>query len=150
MFFIRGIDGTWREQAKLLADDGEEGGNFGAPVALFGDTALIGATGNNDNGPLSGSAYLFSLAGTLELQLKDLETQVEALTENRRNLGGLESPLKTVYKNLAKGKRIPAVNKLEAFIHKVEAKIRSRKLSHEEGKELIDAAVLIIHAIEAG
>ena len=44
---------------KLLADDGEPGDNFGQSIAISGDTALIGAWGNDDNGAFSGSVYLF-------------------------------------------------------------------------------------------
>ncbi|MCH7701163.1 MAG: FG-GAP repeat protein, partial [Planctomycetes bacterium] len=35
---------------KLLADDGEPFDNFGQSIAISGDTALIGAWGNDDNG----------------------------------------------------------------------------------------------------
>lgn len=58
--FNREADGAWRQQVKLLADDGEVGDDFGLSLALFGDTALIGANGDDDNGPFSGSAYIFT------------------------------------------------------------------------------------------
>ncbi len=45
--------------AKLLADDGAERDHFGASVAIFGTTALVGADDDDDNGFQSGSAYLF-------------------------------------------------------------------------------------------
>lgn len=147
--FTRDSLGTWSQHARLVASDGAFDDFFGWSVALFEDTALIGAVWDDDYGTSSGSAYVFSLWITLERQLEELVAQVEALMDNTRGLNGLASPLKTVHKNLAMGKLIPAVNKLEAFIHKVEAKIRSRKLSSEEGNELIDAAILIIQAIEA-
>jgi hypothetical protein len=56
--FVRG-SGGWEEQAKLLASDGAEGDVFGAAVALSGDTALIGAVQDDDQGAGSGSAYVF-------------------------------------------------------------------------------------------
>jgi hypothetical protein len=56
--FIRTND-TWAQNAKLLASDGQKGDVFGFDVALDGDTALIGAYYDDDNGPDSGSAYVF-------------------------------------------------------------------------------------------
>jgi len=56
--------GTWTQQAKLLAGDGAEGDYFGYSVVLAGDTALIGAWGDDDNGGNSGSAYVFIRTGT--------------------------------------------------------------------------------------
>jgi hypothetical protein len=61
--FIR--NGTsWTQQAKLLASDGQAGDWFGVSVSLYGDTALIGAHGDDDNGNESGSAYVFVRNGT--------------------------------------------------------------------------------------
>ena len=45
--------------AKLLPDDGAVGDRFGGSVAISGTTAIIGAHSDEDNGVLSGSAYLF-------------------------------------------------------------------------------------------
>lgn len=50
---------TWSQQAKLLASDGSEWDHFGYPVALSGDTVLVGAADDDDNGDRSGSAYVF-------------------------------------------------------------------------------------------
>jgi hypothetical protein len=55
---------NWTQQAKLLASDGEEDDFFGFSVSLDGDTALIGAYGDDDNGDTSGSAYVFTRSGT--------------------------------------------------------------------------------------
>ena len=52
---------TWSQQAKLTAADGEAGDVFGWSVALSGDTAVIGAARDDDNGDESGSAYLFDI-----------------------------------------------------------------------------------------
>jgi hypothetical protein len=70
--FIRTADGTWAQQAKLLAQDGVAGDSFGESVAVFGDTALIGACGDEDKGDHSGSAYVFvrSADGTWMQQAK--------------------------------------------------------------------------------
>ncbi len=51
----------WTEQDKVLAFDGEAGDRFGWSVGLSGDTALIGARGDDDRGPEGGAAYAFLL-----------------------------------------------------------------------------------------
>jgi hypothetical protein len=53
--------GVWIRRAELHAADGAAEDHFGIDVALDGDTALIGATGNDDTGYDSGSAYVFRL-----------------------------------------------------------------------------------------
>jgi len=49
----------WREQAKLLASDGESYDNFACSVDLSGDYAIVGADRDDDNGSTSGAAYIF-------------------------------------------------------------------------------------------
>jgi len=63
---------TWTQQAKLLASDGAEADLFGSTVSLSGDTALIGADCDDDNGFLSGSAYVFTRSGTTWTQEQKL------------------------------------------------------------------------------
>ena len=55
--------GVWTQQAKLTASDGEALDRFGYSVALDGDTALVGAYGDDDKAPQSGSAYIFTRSG---------------------------------------------------------------------------------------
>jgi hypothetical protein len=57
---------TWTEQAKLIASDGASDDQFGWSVSLSsdGNTALIGAYGDDDNGSISGSAYIFTRDGS--------------------------------------------------------------------------------------
>ena len=52
--FVRSSSG-WSEQAKFVASDGEHGDEFGYAVAVYEDTAIVGAWGN----PPLGSAYVF-------------------------------------------------------------------------------------------
>ena len=49
--------------AKLTADDGATSDYFGVSVALSGDTALVGAPRDDDDGDNSGSAYLYEYDG---------------------------------------------------------------------------------------
>ena len=53
--------GTWQQIAKLTANDGADGDLFGISVALDAGVVVIGATGDEDNGNESGSAYVFDL-----------------------------------------------------------------------------------------
>ncbi len=53
----------WSEQVKLTASDGAAEDWFGLPVCLDGDTVVIGAYCDDDNGSSSGSAYVFAGAG---------------------------------------------------------------------------------------
>ena len=52
----------WSEQAKLTASDGAADDRFGSSVSVSGDTAAVGALGDDDNGFSSGSACIFDLA----------------------------------------------------------------------------------------
>ena len=53
--------GQWTLQTKLRADDGSENESFGSSLDTDGETILVGNAGDYDNGPLSGSAYVFFL-----------------------------------------------------------------------------------------
>jgi hypothetical protein len=52
---------TGTQVAKLIPNDGTPEGWFGQSVALSGNVAIVGSTGDSDNGPFSGSAYLFDI-----------------------------------------------------------------------------------------
>ncbi len=54
------VDKDWIQVEKLLPVDGAAGDNFGHSVSQSGNRALIGALYDDDNGPNSGSAYLFN------------------------------------------------------------------------------------------
>jgi hypothetical protein len=50
-------DSTWSQQAELTASDSAAGDLFGASVAIYGSTALVGAYFHNSG---TGAAYVFS------------------------------------------------------------------------------------------
>jgi hypothetical protein len=50
---------TGAQSAKLTASDAAAEDFFGLSVSISGTTAIVGATGDDDNGASSGSAYLF-------------------------------------------------------------------------------------------
>ena len=63
--YVFRYDGTdWVEEAKLTASDGAADDQFGGLVAVSGDTLVVGAEGDDDNGSFSGSAYVFHYDGT--------------------------------------------------------------------------------------
>jgi hypothetical protein len=51
---------NWGQQAKLKPSDGAANDYFGYSVDIYGNYALVGAYGDDDNGATSGSAYLFN------------------------------------------------------------------------------------------
>ncbi|MDG2053345.1 MAG: hypothetical protein P8J86_01415 [Phycisphaerales bacterium] len=57
--FERDGAGNWSEVQKLTASDGAGGDWFGYSVSISGNYAVIGATGDYDNGEYPGSAYVF-------------------------------------------------------------------------------------------
>ena len=61
--FTKPTSGEWAdatETAKLTASDGTSGDNFGSSVAVDGDTVVVGARQDDDNGSSSGSSYVFT------------------------------------------------------------------------------------------
>jgi hypothetical protein len=60
--FVRN-GGSWVQQDKLVANDPGNRDFLGLYVALDGDTALVSATHDDDNGSESGSAYVFVRSG---------------------------------------------------------------------------------------
>jgi hypothetical protein len=55
---LGGVD-NWGEAEKIIASDGASNDHFGISVSLSGNSALIGARFDDDNGSNSGSAYVF-------------------------------------------------------------------------------------------
>ena len=54
------VSGVWSQNAKLIASDGAANDEFGSSVAVDGDTMVVGARQDDDNGNQSGSAYVFT------------------------------------------------------------------------------------------
>ena len=70
---------------KLLADDGALFDYFGKSVAVSGDTALVGAYKDDDNGPDSGSVYVFVQNGNIWTQQHKLLAGVLLLLYNHHH-----------------------------------------------------------------
>ncbi|WP_052055451.1 malectin domain-containing carbohydrate-binding protein [Myxosarcina sp. GI1] len=79
--FTQQANGSWTQSAKLTADDGESGDELGRrSIAINGNTAIVGARGDDDNGSNSGAAYIFtqqangSWTQTAKLKAADAES----------------------------------------------------------------------------
>jgi len=79
--FVRS-GGVWTQQAKLTASDAAANDSLGCSVAVSGDTAVIGAYGDDDGGSLAGSAYVFVRAGGVWSQQAKL-TAADAAASDR-------------------------------------------------------------------
>ena len=53
------LTGDWYEAQKIVPADGEAGDKFGHYFTIDGDVAVIGSLRDDDNGPESGSAYVY-------------------------------------------------------------------------------------------
>ncbi|CAK8713901.1 MAG: FG-GAP repeat-containing protein [Candidatus Electronema aureum] len=62
-------NGVWSEQPKLTDNDGATHDYFGTSVSLAGDTAIIGASGNDSR---KGAAYVFTRTGSVWSQQQKL------------------------------------------------------------------------------
>jgi len=57
--FEKSDDGEWAQAAKLVDADGAKNDYFGSSVSVSDSTIVVGATGDDDDGANSGSAYVF-------------------------------------------------------------------------------------------
>ena len=66
VFEKNSTSGNWTqmEPVKLIASDGAADDLFGFSVSVYNNTAVIGAYNDDDNGPNSGSAYVFEKNST--------------------------------------------------------------------------------------
>ena len=58
---------TGAQLAKLTPDDGATNHYFGKSLAISGNKAIVGATGDTENGSFAGSAYVFDVATGAQL-----------------------------------------------------------------------------------
>lgn len=84
---------SWQETGKLLAYDGAASDNFGASVALEGNLALVGASGDSS---FAGAVYAFTLGTTQSVKISadDLQSFANfggsiSLDGNRLAVGAL-------------------------------------------------------------
>jgi hypothetical protein len=63
-YVFRYVKTAWAQEQKLTAFDGDSGDAFGSSVAVWGDTCVVGAPGDDDGGNTAGSAYVFVFDGS--------------------------------------------------------------------------------------
>ena len=63
---------SWAEMAKLIPTDGAENDLFGRSVSISGDSVIVGAIGDDDNGASSGAAYVFERKNTEWIEVSKL------------------------------------------------------------------------------
>lgn len=61
IFELNSSSGNWEQIEKLTASDPATDDQFGGAVAIFDDYVIVGASGDDDGGSASGSAYIFEL-----------------------------------------------------------------------------------------
>ena len=81
--FTRASDGNWTQQAKLTASDAGSSDYFGSSVSVSGDTVVVGAQYDDDNGQYdSGSAYVFTRSGTTWTRTNKLSAASDAASND--------------------------------------------------------------------
>ncbi len=131
--FVRDGD-EWTQEAKLTADDGEAYDYFGWSVSLSGDRALVGASGDNDNGGGSGSAYIFVRDGdewTQEAKLTAEDGEAYDHFGNSVSLSG-DRALVGAYFDDYNGDQSGSAY---VFIHEEGEWVQEAKLTAEDGAE---------------
>jgi len=71
VYVFERLGGTWVQTQKLLASDADPGDGFGF-VALSGDTALVGAGGDDESDVDTGAVYVFERDGGVWLERQKL------------------------------------------------------------------------------
>jgi len=141
-------DGTvWTEHSKLVASNGENFQMYGNSISMSGDSAVIGAPDDDEDGP--GQAYV--LVPAPEEKIEALIAAVEALQTagilNKGQAQGIIRPLENALRSLDNGKLLPACSQLFDFILGVGELIDDGILSLMQGQPLIDQAELCRQAL---
>ncbi len=71
-YVFNGADFVWSETQRLIASDRERNEFFGHSVAVDGNTILVSANGDDDNGIRSGSVYVFERVDGVWVQVAKL------------------------------------------------------------------------------
>jgi len=99
-YVFRRSGSSWVQQAKLLAGDGDAGDEFGGSVCLEGNSAVIGAIGDDDIGEDSGAAYIFERTGNDWIQQDKLVAPDGAVGDHFGNSVSIDGNYAVVAANL--------------------------------------------------
>ncbi len=75
------LERTFVQRQKLTASDGAAGDQFGAAVAISGNTAVVGATADTPSASGFGSAYVFVRSGTAWIFQQELTANDAAIDD---------------------------------------------------------------------
>ena len=64
VYVFENINSAWQQVAKLVADDGAGGDDFGSDVDIQGNQIIVGAVHDQDQGHFTGAAYVFENDGS--------------------------------------------------------------------------------------
>ena len=70
--YIYDWDGNSWVETKIMASDGSPGEQFGFSVSISGDRVVVGTIKDGDNGPSSGSTYIYDWDGSSWIETKIL------------------------------------------------------------------------------
>ncbi len=96
--YVYAFDGTsWTQEAEFLPPDPSDYGDFGSSVSLYGNGAVVGATGALDD---EGAAYIFTFDGTSWTQAAELSASdgggnfgsSVAISGNQVLVGAVQNP----------------------------------------------------------
>ena len=59
-YVFRRTSGGWREEARLIAEDGRANSLLGQAIAIDGDRVVVGAPGDPNRGKQAGAAYVYA------------------------------------------------------------------------------------------
>jgi hypothetical protein len=71
-YIFEGSGSSWNQMAKLTASDGASGDFFGYSVSISEGLVIVGAYRDDNNGIISGSAYIFERSGSSWSQVAKL------------------------------------------------------------------------------
>ena len=71
-YIFVGDGDSWVEQAKLIPSDGSSIGLFGLAAVIDGDTAIVSASLDDEQGPNAGAAYVYQRNGNVWDELTKL------------------------------------------------------------------------------
>ena len=106
---------SWVQEAKLQASDAEASDRFGYSVAISGDYAIVGASGEDTGGVNVGAAYIFKRTGTSWVQ----EAKIQASDREVADFFGTSVSISGDYVIVgADGVNIGAISVGAAYIFK--------------------------------
>jgi len=77
--YVYDFDGDWDDVTKLIASDGDFLDSFGLSVSVFEDRIVVGASGDDDAGTNTGSAYVYDFNGATWDETKLVASDADAI-----------------------------------------------------------------------